>query len=251
VKKNPDRYIICGRSPTSGKLMFYTQAQSFATRGRSKKFASVEKAWARARKLLTEHPQLRAYNLFADKLRATDVTGTHKVLKNPSRVMTHILRAGSGYDTRTGGFGRVKSDTEVCIAPGEHARPNHSIVYDVTGERMHVKNSFLIKKNPSGYAKIREQYAAEIDRADAKLSGFSGHRATHSQVFKAKPFKVGFALGDLVAVEYRAKRDGETDIYRHQFKKSSQPLLSVSDDGKQLAILGGEFRVTERGIEDQ
>jgi hypothetical protein len=181
-----DRWIICGRSPTSGKLMFYTQAKSFATRGRSMKFASIEKAFARAHKLLREHPQLRGYNLFADKAPATDVTGSHKTLKNPS-----------------------------------------------------------------GYAKIREQYAAEIDRADAKLSGFSGHRATHYQSFKPKPFKVGFALGELVAVEYRATRDGETNNYRHAFKKSSQPLLSVSDDGKQLAILGGEFRVTERGIEDK
>ena len=178
-RANPDRYIICGRSPTSGKLMFYTQAKSFATRGRSQKFDSVDKAWKRARKLLAEHPQLRGYNLFADKLREP------------------------------------------------------------------------VLKNPSAYAKMREQYAAEIDRADEKLSAFSGHRATHSQVFKQKPFKAGFALGDLTAVEYRAKRDGETHVYRHQFKKSSQPLLSVSDDGNQLAILGGEFRVTERGVEDK
>lgn len=185
MRKNPDRWIICGRSPTSGKLMFYTQAKSFATRGRSQKFASIGKAFARAHKLLREHPQLRAYNLFADKLREPD-TDQHKIIRNPS-----------------------------------------------------------------AYAKMREQYADEIDRADAKLSAFSGHRASHSQIFKQKPFKAGFALGDLVAVEYRAKRDGETHVYRHEFKISSQPLLSVSDDGNQLAILGGEFRVTERGIEDK
>lgn len=177
-----ERYIICGRSPTSGKLMFYTQAKSFATRGRSQKFDSIEKAWKRARKLLAEHPQLRGYNLFADKLRETNT------------------------------------------AP---------------------------LKNPSAFAKMREAYADEIDAADAKLSAFSGHSASHFQKFKAKPAKVGFALGDLVAVEYRATRDGETNNYRHAFRKSSQPLLSVSDDGKQLLILGGEFEVTERGIEDR
>ena len=178
MKKNPERFVIYGRSPTSGRLMYVTTKKTLATRGRSMKFASVEKAWEVARQLLRAHPQARAYNLFA----------------------------------------------HIATAP---------------------------LKNPSGYAKIRESYAAEIDRADAKLSGFSGHRATHSQTFKPKPFKVGFALGDLVAVEYRAKRDGDTDVYRHEFKKSSQPLLTVSDDGNQLAILGGGFQVTERGIEDK
>jgi len=53
-------------------------------------------------------------------------------------------------------------------------------------------------------------------------------------------------LGDLMGVIYRAPDGVE---YIHQFKKTGQPILAVSRDGEQLHILGGEYVVTERGIE--
>lgn len=170
-----DRYIIAGRSPSTGKRMYYTTAKTFATRGHSQKFASIEHAFKRARKLLTEHPQLRNYGLFAEKL-AT------------------------------------------------------------------------VKKNPSGFARATQAYARELDAQAEKFSAFTGHDATHVNRFKKAPMKAAFALGNLLAVEYRATRDGVSDRYRHEFRKSSQPLL-VSD-GSQLDIVGGRIRVTDRGIED-
>lgn len=57
---------------------------------------------------------------------------------------------------------------------------------------------------------------------------------------------VMYELGDLVGVIYR--QDGEN--YIHQFDKASQPKLAVSNDGTQLHIVGGQYVVTERGIED-
>ena len=53
-------------------------------------------------------------------------------------------------------------------------------------------------------------------------------------------------LGTLVGVIYR--QDGEN--YIHQFAKASQPTLAVSEDGTQLHIVGGQYVVTENGIED-
>lgn len=184
MKKPVDRWIICGRSPTSGKLMFYTAAKTFATRGRSQKFASIEKAFARARKLLGEHPQLRGYNLFAEKLR---------------------------------------------------------------------QPSAKTLSNPSGFSRARDKYLAEVDRAADTFEAFTGRPATHKTKHPMPSAKTGFALGPLVGVIYRASRedDGGTFEYLHRFRKSSQPLLIASDDGKQLVISGGEFQVTERGIEDK
>lgn len=52
-------------------------------------------------------------------------------------------------------------------------------------------------------------------------------------------------LGELVAVIYR---EGGKN-YIHEFAKSGLPKLAVTYDGKQLHILGGEYEVTERGIE--
>lgn len=170
-----ERYIIVGRSPHSGKRMYYTTMKTFATRGHSQKFATIEHAFKRARKLLAEHPQLRQYSLFAEKLAS-------------------------------------------------------------------------VKKNPSGFARATEAYARELDRQAEKFSAFTGHAATHVTRYKKPPMGAAFALGNLLAVEYRATRDGVSDRYRHEFRKSSQPLL-VSD-GSQLDIVGGRIRVTERGIED-
>jgi len=169
------RVVIMGRSPTSGRLMYYTIAKTLATRGHSMKFPSIDKAFKQARKLMREHPQLRGYNLFA-----------------------HVL-------------------------------PN-------------------VKKNPSGYVQVRDAYTRELDAQAEKFSAFTGHSATHVTKFKKRPMGAAFALGNLCAVEYRATRDGVSDLYRHEFRKSSQPLL-VSD-GSQLDIVGGRIQVTDRGIED-
>lgn len=171
------RFVIVGRSPKTGARMYYTVSGTIATRGRSRKFSSVDKAWFIARRLLKLHPQLRDYNLFAEELRAVDV-----------------------------------------------------------------------KKNPSGFARATQAYARELDAQADKFSAFTGHAATHVTKFKKPPMKAAFALGNLLAVEYRATRDGVSDRYRHEFRKSSQPLL-VSD-GSQLEVVGGRFQVTDRGIED-
>lgn len=109
-----------------------------------------------------------------------------------------------------------------------------------------------VKKNPSGYARARDSMLAEWDRAAEKFETFTGHQATHRTSFKQTPIRAGFALGKLVAVEYEQDRVGDGfSRYRHDFKKSSRPLLVSSVDGKQMTIVGGRFHVSEQtGIND-
>lgn len=56
---------------------------------------------------------------------------------------THIMPAGTGYDTRTGGFGRTLFNVLVRLAPKEHAKPGHVICYDEVGERFHTRKNLL------------------------------------------------------------------------------------------------------------
>lgn len=60
----------------------------------------------------------------------------------------------------------------------------------------------------------------------------------------------GWEMGPVLGVAYEARRDGQTQRYFHEFKKSARPRLVSSDTGRQLYIEGGRYRVTDRGIED-
>lgn len=88
-------------------------------------------------------------------------------------------------------------------------------------------------------------------RAKRAFKNFTGRDATHSQVEKLDSANVaGYRLGEMVGVAYEATRDGKRDQYFHRFKKKARPQLVSRSDGKQLYIAGGDYHVTERGIED-
>jgi hypothetical protein len=53
-------------------------------------------------------------------------------------------------------------------------------------------------------------------------------------------------IGELDGIIYRIESSKEPMI--HRFKKTSRPLLLVSSDGKQIYILKGGYRFTERGF---
>lgn len=58
-------------------------------------------------------------------------------------------------------------------------------------------------------------------------------------------------IGECEAVAYKTTRDGVTESYQHEFRKSSRPMLAVSHDGLRLYLLGGNYKFTHRGIEDR
>lgn len=53
-------------------------------------------------------------------------------------------------------------------------------------------------------------------------------------------------IGELTRMAYIAS--GEKEEYIHKFNSRSRPLLYVSSDGKQLYVLKGGYRFTDRGI---
>ena len=58
-------------------------------------------------------------------------------------------------------------------------------------------------------------------------------------------------VGTCDGVLYTTVRDGRKEKYIHKFKADDAPLLVVSPDGRQLMLIGGRFRFTERGIVDR
>lgn len=93
--------------------------------------------------------------------------------------------------------------------------------------------------------------AAQVREAVQRFTGFKGERPSSvSKVRVPEPPRVMLTLGDCIGIMYRTHRGGRTDNYLHRFKKSARPTLAVSSDGRTLYLLGGEYRVTDRGIED-
>jgi len=90
-----------------------------------------------------------------------------------------------------------------------------------------------------------------LSKAQRAFSAFTGHRAKKAYSAPLDEGAVaGYRMGSMVGVAYEATRDGKTERYFHEFKKAARPDLVAKDDGQQLFITGGKYRVTNRGIED-
>jgi hypothetical protein len=62
---------------------------------------------------------------------------------------------------------------------------------------------------------------------------------------------VGLVIGTVDGLLYTTVRDGKQEKYIHKFKVNDRPMFVVSDDGKQIFLLGGNFDFTEQGIVDR
>ena len=102
-----------------------------------------------------------------------------------------------------------------------------------------------------GLATMKQNPDAAVREAVQRFTGFKGERPKSvSRVSVPTAPRVLLTLGACVGIMYRTHRGGRTDNYLHRFKKSARPTLAVSSDGRTLYLLGGEYRVTDRGIED-
>lgn len=100
-------------------------------------------------------------------------------------------------------------------------------------------------------ADVLEALADEAGRADSKFERFHwGRQAQGSRVVKVPriaPGEVLYQLGDLTEIAYDTQK-GSPEWVRwvHEFKRPL-PALATTQAGK-LVIVGGGYRVTERGI---
>lgn len=95
---------------------------------------------------------------------------------------------------------------------------------------------------------------SEISQAADAFEEFTGHTADRSAVYDI-PFlpegeATGYLLGKVDGISYIAKRDGVKEAYFHQFEKNAAPDLISTYDGSGLILAGGDYSVTDHGIED-
>lgn len=79
---------------------------------------------------------------------------------------------------------------------------------------------------------------------------FTGHNADFYDTMDIDWPDVGLKVGLCDGILYECVRDGKVEHYVHKFKKAARPILASGHDGKSLALIGGKFTFTERGIVD-
>lgn len=92
----------------------------------------------------------------------------------------------------------------------------------------------------------------EIQQAARRFTRFTGITDPELKTVRVPArSKVALAIGPVLGIMYQTERDGRIENYRHMFRDGSRPLLTASQDGKQLNMLGGAYTFTERGIVDK
>lgn len=87
----------------------------------------------------------------------------------------------------------------------------------------------------------------EVKRGKRLFKAFNEREPEHLDKVHVKEYTTLVLIGPCLEIAYHAD-DGKN--YRHTFRPSSRPLLAVSHDGKQLVLLKGKYRFTDRGIVD-
>lgn len=88
---------------------------------------------------------------------------------------------------------------------------------------------------------------AALTKEFADFHGAHPQKAVRVDVPKPGP---GWLLGKVAYVAYFAERDGEYNLYHHDFKAKSAPCLVINEDGK-ILLGGGRYKVGDRGIVDK
>lgn len=80
---------------------------------------------------------------------------------------------------------------------------------------------------------------------------FHGEPPRRIKTRQLPTFRRGLEIGPVVALTYDTKRDGKITRYEHEFDDRAAPLLIASDSGHELALTGGSYQFTDRGIQDR
>jgi hypothetical protein len=91
---------------------------------------------------------------------------------------------------------------------------------------------------------------ADIARARALFAEFRGAGPMEVRRIEVSIPRAALTIGECLGILYRTERDGKIEQYLHRFRKSARPILASSPDGRTLLLLGGAYRVTDRGIVD-
>ena len=115
---------------------------------------------------------------------------------------------------------------------------------------------------PSYTVKQTGRHAGTINRNPKQASGrnyrkavslyrdFTGENPRHVDDWLVSVPPVCMQVGMVTGILYKARVDGKVQEFLHEFTGKSRPILAASADGRQLLLLGGDYKMTERGIVD-
>lgn len=87
-----------------------------------------------------------------------------------------------------------------------------------------------------------------VHRVKKLYEDFREEKVTRARKIRLKIPRVVAVMGYCDFIAYRTTRSGISERYKHTFHKGSMPLLCT--DGKRVYLIGGRYKVTERGITD-
>jgi hypothetical protein len=91
----------------------------------------------------------------------------------------------------------------------------------------------------------------EVKQAIELFSSFRERKPTRIGRAVLKVPTVVACMGYVEGIDYRTTHGKKTELYHHDFAAGSRPLLCVSSDGRQVLLVGGRYKWTERGIVDR
>ena len=135
-------------------------------------------------------------------------------------------------------------------SPRIHASTKKKLQFFINTVKKPVKKPIkkITKKKINPVSKSKY---ARIEDAKKLYKRFRGQNPEEIIELNIPSVKVASEIGTLDGVLYTTFRDGKTESYIHEFREKSKPILAVSCDGRQLIILGGKYKFTDRGIVDK
>lgn len=103
-----------------------------------------------------------------------------------------------------------------------------------------------VRKNPVG----KSQTERAMRKAVRLFSDFHGEHPKFVDQWEVIVPPVAMQIGTVTGIMYKTRMDGKVQEFLHEFTGKSRPILAASADGRQLLFLGGDYKMTERGIVD-
>ena len=115
-----------------------------------------------------------------------------------------------------------------------------------------VKPSGYLDAKPARRKSVRKNpiRGRSYRKAIALYRDFHGEEPKHVDDWDVEVPSVALEVGKVTGILYKTRMDGKMQEFLHEFKGSAQPTLAAAANGRQLLFLGGDYKMTERGIVD-
>lgn len=198
-----------------------------------KRKTATKKAVKKAAPKRKKNPASKAGSIYIIEITANDgKKGYVKTFRNNSFSFDTIMKNAV-----------IFSDKSIADLVGKAVKSNHS--KQLKGVSVKKLNG-VYRKNPVSPS----SRASKVAQASELFEQFTGHDADYVDKINVDISDTYANIGYVDGIMYETVRDGEKEHYIHKFKKSTRPTFGASHDGASLALIGGNFTFTERGIVD-